>query len=173
MQNIQSRIFNASCIKAIKGLENYYADDIGLSTAKKLREITLGTDYVRDNNGNIIQDENNNDIVYVNNNTATLTFGAGNPILEKIDLTNCVALASELNLSECISLKTLIATGSSIHIPIFANNGLLSSIYLPSGITSLSFNNLYLLNAVNASGYNSLTSFTSVDSPNYDSLPIV
>lgn len=173
MQNIQSRIFNASRIKAIKGLENYYADDIGLSTATKLREITLGTDYVRDKNGVILKDTNNNDIVYVNNNTSTLVFGGGNPILEKIDITNCVALANELNLSECISLKTLIATGSSITTPIFAKNGLLSAIYVSSSITNLLFDNLYLFNTINATGYNNLTSLISINSPNYDSLTIV
>jgi hypothetical protein len=181
LQNIQTKIFNASRIMEITGLENYYTDDLRFTTARKLRKLTLGEEWVKDKHGNIITDNytatdedhvtlnNGTRIAYNNNNTKTLSLGSGTPLLEQLDIRNCRALAAELNLQGCISLKVLHAEGTPISEVVFATNGLLKEVYLPSTIDTLKFENLSLLDKVVLAGYNNITSYTSLNVPKYDS----
>lgn len=169
-QNIQTKIFNASRIKEITGLENYYADDLDFTAASKLRKITLGSDVA------VIIDpetQERSTIPYRNNNTKTLVLGAGNPILEILDIRNCIALAPELDLSECISLGTLYATGTPLTKVNLAPSGLMKELYLPATMTALEFNNLYLLDTVQLAGYNNMTSYISYNIFKYNSKNIV
>jgi hypothetical protein len=110
--NPQTRIFNASCIKEIVGLENYYSDDFRFGSAKKLRKLIIGTDYVRDANNNILTDDYGNDLIYDNPKTTVLSLGEGNPVLEELDIRNCTGLSATLSLEGCISLRILKATGT-------------------------------------------------------------
>lgn len=169
LQNIQTKIFNASCIKEIVGLENYYADDLDFTAAIKLRKIALGSDVAK-----IIDPVTGaiSTITYRNNNTKTLEL-RGNPILEELDIRNCIALAQELDLSECVSLSKLYATGTPLTKVLLASGGLMKELYLPASMTALEFKNLYLLDTVQLAGYSNLVKYISQNVFKYNSQNIV
>ena len=186
LQNIQCKFYNASRIMEITGLENYYPDQIALAAGKKLRKITLGADYVHDENGDIIyvdgsgervQDpENGTPLAYTNTNTKVLELGISestNPVLEELDIRNCQALVGTLNLAGCISLTKLLAQGTSISYFILPNGGLVEELHLPSTTTTLNFQNLKLLTTLDILSYANINSLTVNNTPNIDLLSII
>ena len=186
LQNIQCKIYNASRIMEITGLENYYPDQIALAAGKKLRKITLGADYVHDENGEIIyvdgsgerveNPENGTPLAYTNTNTKVLELGISestNPVLEELDIRNCQALTGTFNLAGCISLTKLLAQGTQISYFILPNGGLVRELHLPSTTTTLNFQNLKLLTTLDLLSYANVNSLTVNNTPNIDILSII
>lgn len=186
LQNIQCKIYNASRIMEITGLENYYPDQIALAAGKKLRKITLGADYVHDENGDVIyvngsgervEDPNEGTpLAYTNTNTKVLELGVSestNPVLEELDIRNCQGLTGTFNLAGCISLTKLLAQGTQISYFILPNGGLVRELHLPSTTTTLNFQNLKLLTTVDILSYGNINSITINNTPNIDVLGII
>ena len=134
-------IRGASQIQSLGDLSPMYLQTAELTSGAKLKNITLGNAT----NG------------YANDSLKTLQIGAGNKLLEELDIRNLSNLSSTvLPVSNIPSLKRVYAQGSNISEAVFANNGLLEEAYLPSTITRLELRNLYYLKTIELESYENL-----------------
>lgn len=134
-------IRGASQIQSLGDLSPMYLQTAELTSGAKLKEITLG----------------NATTGYSNDSLKTLQIGAGNKLLEELNIRNLSNLDSTtLPVSNIPSLKRVYAQGSNISEAVFANNGLLEEAYLPATITRLELRNLHYLNTISLEAYDNL-----------------
>lgn len=156
LNNTMIVVNTASMIQAISGMEHLYADTCVFSAATRLRELSLGS----------------NDIGYENTFLKSLSLD-NNTMLERLYVQNLPNANSPLDLTGCLSLTTIDATGSGFTAYSFADGGLLSSAIL-NRPTSLSLLNLAYLEDENfaITDYSGLISFRYENTPGIDSYMI-
>ena len=126
-------IRGASQIQSLGDLSPMYLQTAELPAGAKLKTITLG----------------NKTDGYDNDSLKTLQIGAGNKLLEELDIRNLDSFNNTaLPASNIPSLKRVYAQGSNISEAVFANNGLLEEAYLPKTITRLELRNLHYLKTI-------------------------
>lgn len=141
-------IRGASQLQSLGDLSPMYLQTAELTAGAKLKTIILG----------------NATDGYSNDSLKTLQIGAGNKLLEELDIRNLSGLSNTvLPITNIPSLKRVYAQGSNITEARFANNGLLEEAYLPSTITRLELRNLNYLNTVELESYENLLYLTVMD----------
>lgn len=141
-------IRGASQMQSLGDLSPMYLQTAELTAGAKLKTIILG----------------NATDGYSNDSLKTLQIGAGNKLLEELDIRNLSGLSNTvLPITNIPSLKRVYAQGSNITEARFANNGLLEEAYLPSTITRLELRNLNYLNTVELESYENLLYLTVMD----------
>lgn len=143
-------IRGASQIQSIGDLSPMYLQTAELTPGAKLKTITLG----------------NKTDGYSNDSLKTLQIGAGNKLLEELDIRNLSNLDNTvLPVSNIPSLKRVYAQGSNISEAVFANNGLLEEAHLPGTITRLELRNLHYLNKISFESYDNLLHLIVINCP--------
>ena len=138
-------IRGASQIQSLGDLSPMYLQTAELTPGAKLKTITLG----------------NATDGYSNDSLQTLQIGAGNKLLEELDIRNLSGLSNTvLPVTNIPSLKRVYAQGSNITEARFANNGLLEEAYLPETITRLELRNLSYLKTIELESYDNLLYLT-------------
>ena len=102
---------------------------------------------------------------YQNNYLQSLNVG-NNELLKSINVCNCKALATTIDLSGCTGIETVLATGSvitGVNLPI---GGHLKRLDLPATITNFTVRNQINLTTVNIAGYTNLTTLRVENTPN-------
>lgn len=134
-------IRGASQIQSLGDLSPMYLQTATLTAGAKLKTITLG----------------NATTGYVNDSLKTLQIGAGNKLLEELDIRNLNNLDdTNLPVANIPSLKRVYAQGSNITEATFANSGLLEEAYLPATISRLELRNLHYLKTISLESYENL-----------------
>lgn len=134
-------IRGASQIQSLGDLSPMYLQTAELPAGAKLKTVTLG----------------NATDGYENNSLKTLQIGAGNKLLEELDIRNLSNFNdTKLPVSNIPSLKRVYAQGSNMSEAVFANNGLLEEAYLPATITRLELRNLHYLKTISLESYDNL-----------------
>ena len=82
---------------------------------------------------------------YNNKNLTSVTFG-NNILLQSIDLRNCSALNTSINISGCTNVEYVYCEGTSITGINLPNGGVLKTLHLPDTITNLTIRNQPYLN---------------------------
>lgn len=149
----EAYIYGASTLTSVGDLSKWYVTLLDISKATSLTELKVG-----DSSAN-----------YSNANLKEFTAGA-NTLLRSIDLTNCVGLEGNIDLSGCTSLQYLYASGTQITSVSFANGGQLKQAVLPNTITALTLINLKSIQSITTNG-----EFTTIriENSNVDSLSYV
>lgn len=141
----------ASQIQSLGDLSPMYLQTAELTAGAKLKEIVLG----------------NETDGYSNDSLKTLQIGAGNKLLEELDIRNLSNLNNTvLPVSNIPSLKRVYAQGSNITEASFANSGLLEEAYLPGSIIRLELRNLHYLKVMDLESYENLLHLTVVNCSN-------
>lgn len=137
----------ASQIQSLGDLSPMYLQTAELTAGAKLKEVTLG----------------NKQTGYFNDSLKTLAIGAGNKLLEELDIRNLSNLENTiLPVSNIPSLKRVYAQGSNITEASFANSGLLEEAYLPGSIIRLELRNLHYLKVLSLESYDNLLHLTVI-----------
>ena len=118
------------------------------SAAKKLQRLVVGS----------------NDANYRNAYLQTLTVG-NNELLTLVNVCNCTALQSSVDLSGCASLETVLASGSSITGVQLPNGGHLKKLDLPATVTNLTIQNQKYLNDFILASYANLETMRIENTP--------
>lgn len=113
--NNETIIYGASNILDIGDLSNKYARTMDFSKATKLNKLIIGSQVSG----------------YSNTNLTELQIG-NNTLLEEIDVSNCPNLTTPLDLSGCLNIKKIYASGSGITGVTLASGGNLTNMRLPS-----------------------------------------
>ena len=126
--DLETYIYSADRISSIGDLSNFNIGLCNFAHATKLKEIILGSE--RPN--------------YENNHLKNFRVGASS-VLKEVNLSNCKALETEINLEECPILEIFKAKGSKISSVTFAKGARLSTCYLPATVSTLSLRDLKYL----------------------------
>lgn len=102
---------------------------------------------------------------YVNTHLESLTVGA-NELLTLLNVCNCTALATNVDLSGCASIETVLATGSAVTGVQLPVGGHLERLELPNTVTNLTIQNQSNLETFVMEGYNSLQTLRIENTPN-------
>ena len=115
-------IYSAQMIQEIGDMSRLYPGTVNMSNATRLRQLTVGSTTPG----------------YANSNLESISIG-NNPMLEHLYLQNLAYITNGLNLSKCVSLLTLDASGSSFTSYDFATGGLLRTAYIeaPTSLTMI------------------------------------
>lgn len=148
-------IYNASLIKSIGDVSDFYPSYANFNYAVKLTDLQVG----------------NGDEEYTN--AGMTEFGIGNNILlEHLDLQNLPGLTQSIDLTGCVNLETFLAGGSGIGGVNFAPGGKIATAHLP-GVAALTCKNLMYLKDLTLETYDNLTGLTVENSPAIDTLDLV
>ncbi len=137
--NTETIIYGASNILDIGDLSNKYARTMDFSKATKLNKLIIGSQISG----------------YSNTNLTDLQIG-NNSLLEEIDVSNCPNLKTTLDLSKCLNIKKIYASGSGIRGVTLASGGNLTNMRLPN-VSSLIVTNQPSLTELTVDNYTNLT----------------
>lgn len=132
-------IYAASHIQSMGDVSKCYIHDNDFSKATKLKELVIG----------------NATEGYSNTFLTNLVLG-NNALLEKLDVRNTPNLTTSLDLSKCLNMKELYATGSSLTGVLFASGGKIATALLPATLVSINVKNLLYLNNLDIAGYDKI-----------------
>ena len=132
-------IYGASRIQSVGDVSACYIHDNDFSKAEKLKELIIG----------------NTTAGYSNEFLTNLVIG-NNKLLEKLDIRNTPNLTSSLDLSKCMNLEELYASGSGLKGILFANGGNIKLAQLPGTLTSINMRNLVYLTDLTIAGYDDI-----------------
>jgi len=147
------KIYASSKIQAINDLSKFYLREANFPNAKKLKILIIGSDA----DG------------YIQKTLNAVNLG-DNPILEKLDITNCAGLEQSPAIYGCKELREFYAEGTNIKSVSFAPNGKIQTAYLPDSINAISMENLSYLTNLRFS-FDNVNRLTIKDS-NIDTLDI-
>lgn len=133
-------IYGASRIQSVGDVSACYIHDNDFSNAERLKELIIG----------------NSTEGYSNTFLTNLVIG-NNKLLEKLDIRNTPNLVSSLDLSKCMNLEELYASGSGLKGVLFANGGAISLAQLPGTLTSINMKNLMYLTNLSIAGYDDIS----------------
>lgn len=133
-------IYGASRIQSVGDVSACYIHDNDFSNAERLKELIIG----------------NATEGYSNTFLTNLVIG-NNKLLEKLDIRNTPNLVSSLDLSKCMNLEELYASGSGLKGVLFANGGAINLAQLPGTITSINMKNLMYLTNISIAGYDDIS----------------
>lgn len=157
MNDTEVYIYSSDRISSVGDLSHLQVGLANFSMAPKLREIKLGDEDSEYENTNLGKDTN--------------TFDVGsNELLETVNIANCSALGTgtqkAVDLSGCTSLKTVIATGTSLRGITLPNGGHLTTLKLPATLTNFTVMNQQNLLTPIFEGYGNLETLRIENTPN-------
>lgn len=117
-------IYGASRLKSFGSLAGKYAGTIDVSKAVRLTELEIGSGAQG----------------FCNTNLTVLSVGT-NRMLRRVDVRNCPNLKQPLDLSGCMNLEQVYATGTAITSVILPPAGILRELALPATLTNLTIRN--------------------------------
>ena len=117
-------INDADMLTSLGDLSSLQVETIDISLAKHLTSLKIG-------------DASQS---YSNKNLTSVTFG-NNTLLRHIDLRNCSALDSSINISGCTNIEEVYCEGTSITGINLPNGGVLKTLHLPDTVTNLTICN--------------------------------
>ena len=117
-------INDADMLTSLGDLSGLQVETIDISLATHLTSLKIG-DKSED---------------YSNKNLTSVTFG-NNILLQSIDLRNCSALNSSIDVSGCTNVEEVYCDGTSITGINLPNGGVLKTLHLPDTITNLTIRN--------------------------------
>lgn len=117
-------INDADMLTSLGDLSSLQVETIDISLATHLTSLKIG-DAAQD---------------YSNKNLTSVTFG-NNTLLQSIDLRNCSALKTSLDVSGCSNIEHIYCDGTGITGINLPNGGVLKTLHLPDTITNLTIRN--------------------------------
>lgn len=157
-------IESAHWIESLGDLSPMYLTSISTASAKKLKELLIGSD-------DFVDYGDNNILTYRNKYLTTLTISEANGLLEKINIEN-VGYQNALDVSVLPNLQEVYAKGSAITGFVGANGGQLTTVQLPD-ISTLTIKNLSLLTELTFEGNEKLTTVNIENCNTIDWLAII
>ena len=152
MFNTEIYIHSADQLSDLGDLSPLNLGEAVFSKATKLQRLTIGSSAIG----------------YVNDKLTNLTVGH-NELLTELNICNCTALTSPVDLKECSGIETILATGSSITGVQLPVGGHVERLELPATITNLTISNQSNLATFVMEGYGALSTLRIENTPN---LPI-
>ena len=149
MWDTEIHIYSADRLSDVGDLSPMNIGSADFGAATKLQRLVLGKD----------------DNSYVNEHLNSLTVG-NNELLTLINVCNCTALTTPIDLSGCTGIETVLAKGSSITGVTLPNGGHLKKLQLPNTVTNLTIRNQGNLNEFEMAGYGSLLTMRIENTPN-------
>lgn len=131
----ETYVYGASRIKDLGDLSNKYVGTLDVSKASKLTELKVG----------------NSKTNYSNTNLIDLQIG-NNDLLQLLDVRNCPSLTQPLDVSGCMNIKSIYATGTAITSIKLAEGGNLETLTLPDTITNLTLKNQPNISTITMAG---------------------
>lgn len=138
INDLETYIYSADRIASIEGLPSLNIGNADFSYATKLQSLILGSDTAQ------------------NTHLKTLEVG-NNKLLTLLNVRNCAALNTAVNLSECTSLETILAKGSKLPSVSLPNGGHLKTLELPA-VASLTIQNQKNIETFSLESQDNLTS---------------
>ena len=148
------KIYASSKIQAINDLSKFYLREANFPNAKKLKTLIIGS----------------NATGYIQKTLNAINLG-DNPILEKLDITNCAGLDQSPAIYGCKELREFYAGGTTIKSVNFAPNGKIETAILPDTVNTLYMEKLMYLDNLDFS-FNNIDRLT-IDNCNIDTLHII
>lgn len=149
MWDTEIHIYSADCLNDVGDLSAMNLGSADFSAATKLNRLIIGKD----------------DPDYVNEHLNSLTVG-NNELLTLINVCNCVALTTPLDLSSCTGIETVLAKGSALTGVSLPAGGHLERLQLPDTIRNLTVINQVNLTEFSAEGYGVMTTLRIENTPN-------
>lgn len=149
MWDTEIYIRSADCLADVGDLSPMNLGSADFSAATKLNRLIIGSSAVG----------------YENTHLNSLTVG-NNELLTLINVCNCKALTSTLNLANCSSIETVLATGSAITGVDLPIGGHLQRLELPETVTSLTVRNQSNMTTFVMEGYTALSTLRIENTPN-------
>lgn len=145
-------IYGSSFLKSLGSLAAKYIGTLDVSRAVKLIELPIGSTTSG----------------YINNNLIAVSVG-NNKLLETINVSNCKALNTTLELGGCPAMKSVYAKGSSITGVTIARGAPITTLHLPA-VASLVLKDLLLLqnSGLEIEGYINLKTLIVENCPLFD-----
>lgn len=137
--DLNTSFFSASLLSDVGDLSPALVGLCNFSKASRIQRVILGSSNSKYNNPNL---------------TNQLVFG-NNPLLETVDIRNCSAYATSIDLSGCPNLRNIYTTGTKTTDILFANGALVENIDL-NGVQSLYLRNLNYLQTLKLESYSNL-----------------
>lgn len=160
MNDTEVYIYSADRIKSVGDLSGLQVGYANFAAATKLQTLKLGDD----------------DANYENTNLKELYVG-NNELLKEIDITNCSALGTDqqksVDLSGCVSLKSVLAEGTALNGIELPNGGHITTLKLPATLTNFTILNQQNLATLTFEGLTALTTLHVENTPNVDVESIV
>ena len=110
---------------------------------------------------------------YANPNLTSVTDIRYLPMLQKLNVGNCTALAGALDLSNCDLIEEVYAKGSGISSVTLPNGGYLTTLHLPATITALNILNHVNLTEFSMDGYSNINRLHVENTPNVPTAEIL
>lgn len=154
--DLNTSIFSASLLSDVGDLSPALVGLCNFSKAERLQRVILGSSNSKYNNPNL---------------TNQLVFG-NNPLLEVVDIRNCSAYATSIDLNGCPNLKEIHTTGTKTTDILLANGALIETINL-NGVQSLYLRNLNYLTSLTLETYENLLNLFIENCPTVDDRGII
>lgn len=133
-------IYSASQLSSVGDLSGLKVGFADFSMATRLQSIKVGSNATGYTNGNLTE-------FYAGNNT----------LLNSVDVRNCTALSSAIDLSGCTNIEHVYFDGTAITACSLPNGGILKTLHLPSTITNLTLRNQSGITDFTMAGYSNIT----------------
>lgn len=151
LNDTETYIYSASQLASVGDLSGLKVGFADFSMATKLQSLKIG----------------DADAGYTNPNLKTLTLG-NNVLLKTIDVRNCPALVSTVDISGCSNIKEVYFDGTGVTGVTLPVGGVLRRLHLPSTITNLTIRNQSRITDLTVGGYTNISTLrienSSVDS---------
>lgn len=149
MTNTEIYVYSADRISEIGDLSPMNLGEADFGAATKLNQLIIGSSAAG----------------YENTHLHALTVGS-NELLTLLNICNCSALETNVDLSGCLSIETVLATGSHIRGVQLPVGGHLTRLELPATVTNLTIRNQSGLNTFVMEGYSNLSTLRIENTPN-------
>lgn len=151
LNDTETYIYSASQLASVGDLSGLKVGFADFSMATKLQSLKIG----------------DADTGYTNPNLKTLTLG-NNVLLKTIDVRNCPALVSTVDISGCSNIEEVYFDGTGVTGVTLPVGGVLRKLHLPSTITNLTIRNQSRITDLTVGGYTNISTLrienSSVDS---------
>ena len=155
-ENTETIIYGASNILDLGDLSNKYARTMDFTSAKRLKQLQIGSSVSG----------------YSNTNLTTLDIG-NNTMLEYLNISNCPNLKGVIDVSQCTNIKEIYASGSGITDINLARGGNLEILELPRTFTTVNIQNQPFLDSLSFDAYDNIRSIKILNTPQLDTKYLV
>ena len=149
-------IYSASQLASVGDLSGFKVGFADFSMATKIQSIKVGDVSTS----------------YDNANLTSLTLG-NNTLLKTLDVRNCSALSTTVDISGCEIIENVYFDGTSITGVTLPNGGVLKVLHLPETITNLTIMNQSAITDLTIGGYNNISTLRLENVPTIDSKEIL
>lgn len=148
LNDLETHIYSSDRIAKLGDLSALKISYCDLSRAPKLQQILIGSEAEG----------------YTNEGFTNLELG-NSDLLQEIDVSNCVNLATAINASACPCLEVFKAFGTKLPAVSFSNGGRLRVVRLPETITNLTIRNQTQIEEFSVKSYENISSLWIENSP--------